>query len=33
MITACNEPTFMPGLEDMENVVDQLISADLMRSR
>lgn len=23
----CNEPTFMPGLEDMENVVDQLISA------
>jgi class I fructose-bisphosphate aldolase len=23
----CNEPTFMPGLEDMETVVDQLVSA------
>jgi DhnA family fructose-bisphosphate aldolase class Ia len=23
----CNEPTFMPGLEDMENVVDQLVAA------
>jgi len=24
----CNEPTFMPGLENMEAVVDQLVSAE-----